>query len=425
MTKKQIYVIRATSRDKKELSKAIFDNYQFHFQTYDDTLLEKVLCRCIDAPLSIESPSYEINELIHFAQTNKIDAILCTEDYPGCLYASVVAKELNRPAASTQSILSCSHKYISRTLQQRYVPNATPAFCLISKTDKKATLPFPFFVKPLKSYFSIYANKITTQAEYQQALASSLPPALFLQEFNWFIENHSTFKVNANYLLAESLLSGQQVTLEGFVFNGNITVYGIVDSIMFPDTICFERFDYPSRLSQDVQNRMAEIADCFMKAIHFDNGLFNIEFMYNPQSDSIHIIEVNPRMSSQFADLYEKVDGFNPYSVLIDIALNKEPVIHKNKGPFKLASSFILRLFEDKLANQVPSMEVINQLNAHYPDAHVEIYAKEGENLSSFLQDGKSYRYGIINIGEQNDIALNAKFKQCKNLLPFDFLACN
>ncbi len=140
-------------------------------------------------------------------------------------------------------------------------------------------------------------------------LATSQLPSAFLEQFDWFIRTFTTFELGTKYLLAEEHLSGQQVTYEGLVHNGECTTVGIVDSIMYPGTICFERFEYPSSLPQSVQLRMADIANRFMHGIGFNNGLFNIEFMYNPAHDTIHIIEINPRLVSQFADLYEKVDG--------------------------------------------------------------------------------------------------------------------
>ncbi len=38
------------------------------------------------------------------------------------------------------------------------------------------------------------------------------------------------------------------------------SIMGVVDSIMFPGTLAFSRFDYPSALPEGVQARMAEIA---------------------------------------------------------------------------------------------------------------------------------------------------------------------
>lgn len=75
----------------------------------------------------------------------------------------------------------------------------------------------------------------------------------------------------------------------------------------------FERFDYLARLPQDICSQMAQIATTLMRSRGFDNGIFNMESMYDPECDSTHIIEVNAHMASGFTDLYEKVDGFNTY----------------------------------------------------------------------------------------------------------------
>ena len=58
-----------------------------------------------------------------------------------------------------------------------------------------------------------------------------------------------------------------------------------------------------------------------MSGLGFDNCMFNIEMMYDAREDRIAIIEINPRMASQFADLYEKVDGTNAYEVLLDLGM--------------------------------------------------------------------------------------------------------
>ena len=124
-------------------------------------------------------------------------------------------------------------------------------------------------------------------------------------------------------------------------------IFGVVDSIMFPGTLVFSRFDYPSCLPQTLQARMGDIAARLMEGIGFDNGLFNIEMMYDDAADRIAVIEINPRMASQFADLYEKVDGTSSYTVLLDIAQGRAPHFTRRQGRYGFASSFVLRSFED------------------------------------------------------------------------------
>ena len=123
---------------------------------------------------------------------------------------------------------------------------------------------------------------------------------------------------------------------------------GVVDSIMFPNTIAFQRFEYPSSVPAPVQDRMADLARKVMPAFGFDNGQFNIELIYNPEANTVHIVEINPRMSSQFADLFEKVDGTNSYSVLLDLAFGKTRTSNEAKEGTERRSVVSFELFEIK-----------------------------------------------------------------------------
>ena len=133
---------------------------------------------------------------------------------------------------------------------------------------------------------------------------------------------------------------------------------------MFPGTLAFSRFDYPSHLPDSVQARMGEIATTTMRGLGFDNGIFNIEMMYDVEDDRISIIEINPRMASQFADLYEKVDGTNSFAVLLDIAQGETPRFTRRQGRYAFAASCVLRSFEDYLVAAVPSAADIEQPRA-------------------------------------------------------------
>jgi hypothetical protein len=308
--------------------------------------------------------------------------------------------------------------------QQAFVPNATPGFQLINPENMNGladTLTFPLFLKPVKSCFSINADKILSPESFQGRLGSSLLPEGFLKPLNDLLRAYTDFPLNASYLLAESLLEGTQVSLEGYVFEGQVHILGIVDSVMYPGTISFRRFEYPSRLSEDVQKRMEQIAETFIKGIGYDNALFNIEFMYNSKTDEIHIIEINPKIASQFTDLFEKVDGVSSYAPLLQIALGEEPRFPRRQGAFKVAASCVLRTFENQRVLSAPSKAQVDALLKRFPDARVEISAPVGKLLSDVMQDGKSFRYGLVNIGADSHEELDAKFELCQILLDFQF----
>ena len=64
---------------------------------------------------------------------------------------------------------------------------------------------------------------------------------------------------------------------------------------------------YPSKLPAHVQDKARDISIKAIKGLGLTNTTFNIEYFYNPEMEDLKIIEVNPRFSGQFGDIYEKV----------------------------------------------------------------------------------------------------------------------
>jgi biotin carboxylase len=357
----------------------------------------------------------------------RLEGVTSGVGYPGMPVASVVAERLGLTGPLVERVLRCEHKYYSRLSQQALVPAATPQFQIVPPAglaaDDGCRLPFPLFLKPVKSYFSINAQPVASLPELRRIAEMSRMPAGFLRPFNDLLKAYTNYEYDASCLLAETLLEGVQVSLEGYVFAGEVHTLGIVDELMFPDTISFARFVYPTRLPAEVQARMQEIAQAFIDGIGYDNALFNMELMYHPATGEIHIIEVNPKIASQFPDLFEKVDGTSSYVPLLQIALGEKPTFDRGRGSFKLAASCVLRDFTDHRVVSVPTDEQVARLMRAVPDARIEIPVTAGQLLSDILQDGKSFRYGLINIGANSEAELDAKFEFCKNALPFEFAA--
>ncbi len=422
--KDKILVVCPTIRDKRELYLTGLDKkFDISFQSYDDTTLERIVCNNIGWLSEDFNPKKTIDFLVQFCNKESINGIIGTEDYPGCIFASIVAKHVNKLGPRPTAVLRCQHKYYSRIDQQVFVPEATPVFQLINPitfADEILRLPFPLFIKPVKAFFSFYANKVNCLQELQKCITESIMPEAFLSQFNWFLKQYSPYKLDGHYLIAEELLQGDQVTVVGSVFNKEITIHGIVDSIMYENTICFKRFEYPSSLPETVQKRMGIIAQKIMKKINFDNGMFNIELMHNPNTNDIHIIEINPRMPSQFADLFEKVNGINLYEILCNGVLGITQQ-KKSAGIHSIAASFVLRIFEDKKVVKIPSQKEIEKVLSLMPDARIQITASEGNMLSEEFQDGKSYRYCLIHLGARDKQELLEKYEFCLKHLPFKF----
>src|SRR5690625_5476330 len=64
--------------------------------------------------------------------------------------------------------------------------------------------------------------------------------------------------------IAEEAATGHQFTVEGFVQDDAVTLYGVVDSFRVPGISSFLRYQYPSALPARVRTRSIEIIDGLM-----------------------------------------------------------------------------------------------------------------------------------------------------------------
>jgi len=363
-----------------------------------------------------------LDETVQRHYDDNLAGIVSGVGYPGMSATAVLTERLDLPGPKPQPVLLCEHKYYCRVEQEKIVPSATPEYYLIDPKNL-GTIDdismYPGFLKPVKSCMSKNAFQIEDRDVLRQRAKESLLPELFILPFNDLVRLHTDWELNANYLLYEELLEGHQVSLEGYVYRGEVTVMGIIDAIMFPGTFSFKRFQYPSTLPHDVLLRMEQIAATFMKGIGYDNAMFNFEMIYNPKKDTIHIIEINPKIASQFPDLFEKVDGSNSYEVMMRIALGMPPGFVRGQGKYRIAASCVLRTFDDKLVKRVPDQDNIKRVEQQFPGAMVQVIATEGKRLSDQLQDAHSYRYGLINMGADSEEELVADFENASKMLNY------
>jgi biotin carboxylase len=419
----RVMVVCPTHRDLRELSVLEESReHTFAYHEYASDALESLTAADHDAGISINDPEDEIASLAERCARERIEALVSADDYPGATLASILARRLRLPGVAPEANLLCQHKYFCRELQREAAPEATPACRLIdvrAESPIPPDLEFPVFVKPAKSFFSVGAQRVDSAAELVRIKRQWAGAGAFFRPFDRLLQRYAGRAMGSNFLVAEDLLQGHQTTLDGYVFDGECHPMGVTDSIMFPGTIAFQRFEYPSRLPVEAQDRMFDVARRVMRRIGFDSGQFNIEFMYDPANGDIGIIEINPRMSSQFGDLFEKVDGTNSYSVMLDLALGRQPRAKRREGRHKMAASCVLRTFDNRLALKLPTAEEIGRVHARYPDARVEVLATEGRKLSQQMQDGHSYRYGLINIGGEDRADILNIFDECLKMLTF------
>jgi hypothetical protein len=315
------------------------------------------------------------------------DGVIGTKDQ-SALLAALVARERGLPGPTPEALIACQHKPTSRERQREVAPEATPGFAFLGDSPP---FDFPFFAKPVVGRLSQNAYRIDDPDDL-----------LRLHEMDSYTTRYARIAALAGAdpeavhgFIAEELLSGDEVTLEGYVHGGRVTTIGVTDSVKYPGTFSFERFDYPSSLSEQCQDELSDVASRVLPALGFDGGFFNVEF-FIPETGPAQIIEVNGRIASQFAPLVQGLHGRSTYDALFELACGEDPAWETGL-PDGVAVSYVIRVFEDAFVEAVPD-----------PEEGVELFVRPGLFLSEQgLNDAVSYRLAIIyGFGETRDEAV-------------------
>jgi len=415
----QVWVVLETHWDRKQLAacaSAWQDHVQIAFPEPSD----------VDCPLDLE-PVRFVDQTLAQAPAS-LRGVFSASDYPGATLAAAIAERHGLSGASPEAVLRASHKWYSRIAQREAVPDAVPNFWLIDarRGEVPSELRYPCFVKPVKGAFSVLARRVEDASALEALLQS---PAVhefcaeYMSIFNHMLAAFSKLEIDGGHFIAEELVTGVLVTVEGWVLGDRIEFLGVVDSVVEPRTGSFLRFDYPSRLPAAIQARMCDIAERVVRHLGLDRILFNFEMMWDPDSDRIRIIELNPRLCGQFADLYHKVDGVSGYQVALALALGEEPLRPRAQGRYCVASSMPLRVFEACRARRVPTTDDVGAAEASHPETLIWTECAEDELLASTDadEDGFSHRYAVINAGANDRDELDAKLGEIQARLGYVF----
>jgi biotin carboxylase len=165
---------------------------------------------------------------------------------------------------------------------------------------------------------------------------------------------------------------------------------------------------YPSALPRQRLDELGELAAALVPAHGLDACFFNIEF-FVPDDGRAQIVELNPRIASQFSPLVEAVHGRPTYNALFALACGADPA-WDGSNPNGVAISYVVRVFEDALVEAVPE-----------PQDGLEILVRPGLRLSEQgTNDTASYRLAIFTEwGETREAALR-RCRQRAQSLRFD-----
>lgn len=362
------------------------------------------------------------------AVAGSIDAIIGFWDFPVTSILPLLRKRYRLPTASLESVVACEHKYWSRLIQQQVI-NEYPAFGLVDP-ERDTTPPdgvsYPMWLKPVKSFSSELAFGVADDEAFRGAVAKIRDGIGWVGEpFDALLEHvqlpPEIAAVGGQMCLAEEAITGKQLTVEGYSFRGEVVLYGVVDSVQCDNSPSFLRYQYPSSLPEHVIERVYDISRRVIAASGLDQQTFNIEYFWDPGTDAIGLLEINPRHSQSHAELFAKVDGTANHEVMLNLALGRDPEFARGQGPYSVAAKWFIRRFTDGVVRHVPTVEEIEAVQHIVSGTTVELSVRAGDRLSQ-LHRQDSYSYALANayIGAADAAELATKYEQVVAALPLE-----
>lgn len=363
----------------------------------------------------------------------RVDAVIGYWDFPVSTTLPILRGAVGLPGPSLEAVLKCEHKYWSRICQAEAVPEHVPRFRAIDPFSDRACerieLEFPFWLKPVKAVLSHLGFRIGNREDLEAAVHRIRDRIhRYAEPFNQILAladlPPEIAAVDGFHCIAESMISaGLQCTQEGFACDGDVSVYGTVDSTLSgPAGSCFSRYSYPSALPDPVLDRMKEISRRVIQHIGYDQGPFNIEYYWDPTTDLIRLLEINPRISKSHSSLFYLVDGVYHHRVNIDLGLGRKPRFPKGRGICPLAAKFMVRRYADARVVRAPNDAEIEAVEAAIPFTRVQIPVREGMRLSELRdQDSYSFEVATVFIGGRTEADITGKFRTCLDRLPLRF----
>ncbi len=278
----------------------------------------------LDAPLNPRTPSPELDLLAYtdrcreYIKTHSIDAIFYSRDVAD-IVAAVLCEEFGFPGPSVESVFLCLHKYYGR----QYEPQPVRCEPIDLADAQPPVTRYPCYLKPPWLNLGILGFKLDSDADLQRALAvvrREYPAwsALYLPFFERYIDGEKFPLASREIMLVEDFVEGPQVTVEGWVANGQAALWAITDTNTYPGTRIIDNFSLPSRQPAHIQALLAQQALEAIGNIGLDNGFFNIEFWCH--DDAVTLTEVNGRAATCFYNLYRRCLGACIYQAGLTLA---------------------------------------------------------------------------------------------------------
>lgn len=277
---------------------------------------------------------------LEYVREHKIIAVFSGKDL-GSLISALIADHFHFSGPSIESVFLTLHKQLTKKITHAPVDSQ-----LWDITTPFPQRKFPFYLKAPYSSLGSLGFIVRNQQDLDTALPKikqMLPelnkPFFSLLEITQIPQKYPEALTNS--MAIEPLISAPQVTLEGFVHEGQFYPTIMTDTNFKDSGNMFDNFSTPSQFSQEVQAKIIKQAEQDITCIGLNTTFFNAEYWILP--DKVLLIEVNARAVLSFEHLYRLAWSYELFENMISLALSHKPSLPENHqqvaGQFNIFSS--------------------------------------------------------------------------------------
>jgi len=267
----------------------------------------------------VSSQQYDFDALLDKAcdvidsTNNESKGIITHWDFPASTLLPLVCQKLGLVSATPEAVLKCEHKYWSRLHQREIAPEYTPDFCAFDPFDNdplsRIPLDFPYWIKPIRGYGSKLGFLIENRSDFDQALFKIRQQIhRFGRPFDAALRKvelpPEVQQVTGSWCIAETLISGKQCGIEGYVLDGEFSIHGVVDGVKDSRNQSFTRWKYPSMWPDSIEQQMCDVSKRLLKGMDYNNAPFGVEFFWDEKADRVSLLEINARISQSHSQQF-------------------------------------------------------------------------------------------------------------------------
>jgi biotin carboxylase len=334
-------------------------------------------------------PSQIIEFADRFGAENHLDGVVTfwEEDVPTC---ALIASQLGLPGNSPLAAMRARSKYKMRqALERAGIPGPRYARIRTAADLELAAkyIGFPAVLKPEWGSDSEWVAKVTSLEDADTKYA----------DLNGRVRSQDCiYKYPKPDFILESFLAGPEVSVEGVVQNGHVTIYAVIDKAPMrePDFVELGEIT-PSRLKPASQRAIIETVIAATHALGLTNSGIHAEVKLTP--DGPRIVEVGARMGGDCIHaLVRRVYGIDLAAENIRVALGQPVSEPAPSAGFALSSTLVPELsgvvrLSDRTVRSRRGRNLIEVVMTKNPGDVVRLPPDGYDNLAWVSTWGRNY----------------------------------